>query len=439
MSVAVDNPPPPSQVNDKIPPALSELVMKLLAKDPTGRPASAQLVLKSLQAIEKDIQAGKVAPVGPQIEPSIEVIAPAPKPDAKQPTAQGRISPRRRNSGLLIGLAATTAAILVAGGIILLWETPQGTVRIETSDPDTKVSFGGFNNGEILQGDKRYAIKLRKGDHAMHVQHGDLEFDTDKFVVKKGDTVTLKVELLPGKVQVLLEGKVIGSRNVQAGGNGASPAGPPIGGAQANRDPLRSIEGWGDVIDPDGDCQIKSTGDKTILQVPGTLHDLQAPGLTNSPRVLQDVDGDFVAQVKVANVIRSQIGTKAPNKKGGVFRSGTLLIWSDSQNFIRLDRASKEAQGKIVTLCWLEVYQNGKSPFGEQPGKNIVWYEEVPDKITLLRLERRQGNFNAVYSQDDGRSWLPVVTQPFPMNLPPRVKVGVSRDQQYDQAVDGRV
>src|SRR5204862_5998295 len=41
MSVAMDEPPPPAQVDAAIPEELSALVMRLLEKDPAKRPASA--------------------------------------------------------------------------------------------------------------------------------------------------------------------------------------------------------------------------------------------------------------------------------------------------------------------------------------------------------------------------------------------------------------
>jgi hypothetical protein len=51
-SLALDEPDPPSALNSRIPPGLSELIMQLLAKTPGQRPASADDVAGRLQALE---------------------------------------------------------------------------------------------------------------------------------------------------------------------------------------------------------------------------------------------------------------------------------------------------------------------------------------------------------------------------------------------------
>jgi serine/threonine protein kinase len=51
-ALAVDNPRPINEINPSIPPALAQLVMQLLAKDPANRPASAEAVLERLEQIQ---------------------------------------------------------------------------------------------------------------------------------------------------------------------------------------------------------------------------------------------------------------------------------------------------------------------------------------------------------------------------------------------------
>jgi WD40 repeat protein len=53
MAVALDEPPPPQSLRPDLPPELSDLVMRLLAKNPAQRPASAREVVKVLGAIQK--------------------------------------------------------------------------------------------------------------------------------------------------------------------------------------------------------------------------------------------------------------------------------------------------------------------------------------------------------------------------------------------------
>src|SRR5262249_26947985 len=57
-------------------------------------------------------------------------------------------------------------------------------------------------------------IKLGVGEHGVHIKHGNLEFETEKFVLKKGTTVTLRVELLRDKIQVSADDRVIGTKEL---------------------------------------------------------------------------------------------------------------------------------------------------------------------------------------------------------------------------------
>ena len=54
ISVAMDTPTPVHELNPELPPNLSRLVMKLLAKKPEDRPASAKAVVEAIQALERD-------------------------------------------------------------------------------------------------------------------------------------------------------------------------------------------------------------------------------------------------------------------------------------------------------------------------------------------------------------------------------------------------
>src|SRR6185369_8187758 len=61
------------------------------------------------------------------------------------------------------------------------------------------------------------------------------------------------------------------------------------------------IRGWGDVVDPDGDCTIRFRQGKLSITVPGTPHDLSPLyEKKNAPRVLREVTGDFSVRVKVS-------------------------------------------------------------------------------------------------------------------------------------------
>ena len=80
-------------------------------------------------------------------------------------------------------------------------QTSEGTIRVEINDPGIELAIKGT---EILlkQADQGKDVKLSPGDKTLIVQRGDFKFETDKLVLKKGDTVTVQVELLAGRVEV---------------------------------------------------------------------------------------------------------------------------------------------------------------------------------------------------------------------------------------------
>jgi hypothetical protein len=65
--------------------------------------------------------------------------------------------------------------------------------------------------------DKTHTITMTPGEHRLLVKRGDLQFETDNFVLRKETTVTLNIELLKGKVQVVEGDRVIGAKALPAG------------------------------------------------------------------------------------------------------------------------------------------------------------------------------------------------------------------------------
>jgi hypothetical protein len=64
-SLALDQPPAPHQINFEVTPGLSRLIMQLLAKKPSDRPASAAEVAWNLSRIEQELASGAHGPPGP--------------------------------------------------------------------------------------------------------------------------------------------------------------------------------------------------------------------------------------------------------------------------------------------------------------------------------------------------------------------------------------
>jgi hypothetical protein len=112
MAIAMDHPPPPHEVNPEVPPALSDLVVRLLAKQPDDRPASAAAVADALAAIAAERTPSLPQPPAPVGKASggTEVLA-SPR------------TPRRRRRWPVF---AALAVLLAGGGLaaFLLWRPP---------------------------------------------------------------------------------------------------------------------------------------------------------------------------------------------------------------------------------------------------------------------------------------------------------------------------
>ncbi|MCY2994967.1 MAG: bifunctional serine/threonine-protein kinase/formylglycine-generating enzyme family protein [Planctomycetota bacterium] len=121
-----------------------------------------------------------------------------------------RLLPQRR---VLVAGAVVGTSLLLAG-IVLLLQTKQGTVRIEINDPAVEVLVDG--EGATIKGAQPQEIKLEPGQHGLRIKYGPLDFETDKFILSRGDTITLKVELLPASVQVVKGDTPLGARPLPA-------------------------------------------------------------------------------------------------------------------------------------------------------------------------------------------------------------------------------
>jgi formylglycine-generating enzyme required for sulfatase activity len=190
-ALTLDTPAPPRQVNPAVPPPLSDLIVQLLAKDPAGRPASAGEVADRLQALERP----PALPPDPS-RTEARSFAPSPRAPGARPPARRRV---RRAAA-----AAAAALAVVLAGVVLLLPAPNGVIRLEINDPAIEATVAA--NGTTIKGAGRGDIRVEPGARAVKIKRGDLEFETDQFLVKKGETVTLKIEFLQGKIQVVKDG-----------------------------------------------------------------------------------------------------------------------------------------------------------------------------------------------------------------------------------------
>lgn len=224
-----DIPAAVSDVRPDCPAELSAFIARLLAKSPDERPARPADVATFLQRFSTgaDLSSLLVRSRKPNSEPG----EPAPALSASnsssatpagtdastnwlEPT-QPQAAHGRNGTFRNLSLGAAACAVLALAAVIIYWETPDGVVRIESDDPAVQIAF---DNDELkIVGAYKEPISLTSGQHGLRIQKEDFAFSTDKLVVEKGDQIALKIEFLPGKVQVVQAGKgVLDSQELPA-------------------------------------------------------------------------------------------------------------------------------------------------------------------------------------------------------------------------------
>jgi WD40 repeat protein/regulation of enolase protein 1 (concanavalin A-like superfamily) len=198
---------------------------------------------------------------------------------------------------------------------------------------------------------------------------------------------------------------------------------PP--GSQSAAVAKRTIPGWGEVIDPDGDCTISEKEGKLTIAVPGTLHGLRQRSGTlekrsfNAPRILREVDGDFCAQVKVSGDFNPGNNSVSPGWMS--FQSAGLLIWNGENQYVRLERNTWVTdKGQSLWYRPLFEYWKDKAAVHFQPVSEQPVFQ---GRSTYFRLDRRGNSIYAFWSHD-GEEWMALA--PLPVELPGRVRVGVA-------------
>jgi hypothetical protein len=131
MAVAMEQPPAPIQLNREVPPALSGLVMELLAKKPAERPASAQDVIGRLRDIEQGTfveQAGQarvdalpaaVGATGARDDATVSLAEPVPDSSPEANANQAKAAQRERERALMwTGIVFGALLFGALGGLV---------------------------------------------------------------------------------------------------------------------------------------------------------------------------------------------------------------------------------------------------------------------------------------------------------------------------------
>jgi regulation of enolase protein 1 (concanavalin A-like superfamily) len=183
---------------------------------------------------------------------------------------------------------------------------------------------------------------------------------------------------------------------------------------------VAEFKGWGRLVDPDGDCKVSSENGRVTIMIPGTVHALSAElEKMNAPRILREVDGDFIAQVKVSGVVPPRDPSLVPSRRP--FRSAGLLLWRDAGHYIRLERAGMDLDGRSVTYANFELRKDRRF---ERVGD--AFEHPLDGEETYLRLQRRGQTVIASVSPD-GTHWTSL--EPLALEMPRRVQIGIAAVQ----------
>lgn len=109
-------------------------------------------------------------------------------------------------------IGAGMAATLLLLAVVFLFQTPNGTLRVEILDPEVELKVKGTEL--TFQGSDLEPVSLKPGEKKLQVTRGDLSFETEAFTLKKGTETRVKVELLGDKLVVNGGGKVIAEQPI---------------------------------------------------------------------------------------------------------------------------------------------------------------------------------------------------------------------------------
>jgi hypothetical protein len=177
----------------------------------------------------------------------------------------------------------------------------------------------------------------------------------------------------------------------------------------------RDLADWGLAIDTDGDCKFTPDGKKSLsIEIPGTWHDLNPHvNKLNSPRVVRTIEGDFSITVKVAGEFKP-LG-KPQNPMSVPSSGGGIVVWNNSDNFIRLERFALSRGGKVTPLV---VFLEREAGY-----QGAEHNERYPGGDCYLRMERKGSRITGAISPD-GKKWKSL--KPIDTLWPAQLKVGVS-------------
>jgi regulation of enolase protein 1 (concanavalin A-like superfamily) len=192
---------------------------------------------------------------------------------------------------------------------------------------------------------------------------------------------------------------------------------PPVVKTRPDRirpDPVGvELPGWGRALDPQKDCDFLAEKTRLSLTIKSSRHQQVGATMgTNTPRVVRDVEGDFVATVKV--LAEYQPTGPSTNPRAIPFNGAGFILWNDDQNYIRLERAALNRNNKVSTYMNFEYFRTGERALNSN--------DSMAPGDCWIRMERQGGRILGSCSTD-GLAWKEAKF--FEVAWPEKLKLGL--------------
>ncbi|MEQ1904266.1 MAG: serine/threonine-protein kinase [Pirellulaceae bacterium] len=220
--LAIERPPRIATLRPDLPPELAELIDRTLDRDPAGRPSSAahfaealvsfcggaDLAAMAQSALEKnrhskelvDDHADHVSSVSGFLADSTQKRL----AESNADSTTLKTSPSRFRRVIPWAVALLLFGFFSYAGIVIILETQQGQIVIESDAPDLQVHL-------VKDGKVRKQVELVPGENVTHLYAGEYEIrindGTDSYAIENNSFLLKRREKVVAKITVNAEGK----------------------------------------------------------------------------------------------------------------------------------------------------------------------------------------------------------------------------------------
>lgn len=330
------------------------------------------------------------------------------EPNLPRPKTKSLSMPNNRTAWIAAAIAFGIVGIL---SVVFLLPTKDGYIRVEIDDPNISAVLNS-NGVTITSTDKSEAIKIEPGTtQSLKITRGDFEFETEDFVLRRGEKSVLKINFVKGKLIATRDGSAIDVEQKNVPKMVLKPLGKDptkktitTPDASSNSEPLapigpqsttREIAAW--ILSKKGKVLISS--DQKDLQctspdeLPKSEFNVLEVELNQS---FQDEDLRHIARLKSLRKLKSSFGIKGPGYE--YFAGSALMELHCNMNGKGTAKSFLSSIAKIESLQTLSISDTtlrGRlrqlSPLAKlkhfYTWSNYLEPEDVDDLAVLSQLE----------------------------------------------------